>query len=365
MSPVLDAARSLSDLALVEHLEALAARERQAAVALLAHLAELDARDLHLRQGYTSLYVYCRDALALSEHDAYRLVAAARAARRFPVILDHLASGAIHLTTVKLLAPHLTAENHVCVLDRARGKKRAQVEELVARLAPEPELPPAVARLLGSGVTAHASDRYRVQLTVGGETVERLRLARDMLRHAVPSGDEAAVFERALAALLVELARKKFAAADRPRPSGGATPGSRYIPAEVKREVWLRDLGRCVFTGTTGRRCSERGFLEFHHRKPHAEGGPPTVDNIELRCRRHNDYEARAHFGTDLAREEPAAYSTRVQTRGANLRRFRIRPAFAPSWTNIHSPSAPETTNTSDVTGTSGFSFCGSRPPKS
>jgi hypothetical protein len=118
-----------------------------------------------------------------------------------------------------------------------------------------------------------------------------------MLRHAVPSGDEAALLDRALTALLVDLARRKFAATDRPRPFAGQAPGSRHVPAEVKRAVWLRDLGRCAFVGVEGRRCGERAFLEFHHLRPYAVGGEATVENIQLRCRRHNDYEARAYFG--------------------------------------------------------------------
>ena len=88
-----------------------------------------------------------------------------------------------------------------------------------------------------------------------------------------------------------------------------------HIPAEVKRGVWLRDLGLCAFVGTNGRRCAERGFLEFHHVHPYAAGGEATVENVQLRCRRHNAYEARAYFGPDrpggqagFVREEEAAY---------------------------------------------------------
>ena len=118
-----------------------------------------------------------------------------------------------------------------------------------------------------------------------------------MLRHAVPSGDDAAILDRALTALLADLARKKFAVTEAPRPSRGTAPGSRHVPAEVRRAVFLRDLGRCAFVGTDGRRCHERGFLEFHHLRPYAVGGEATVENIQLRCRRHNDYEARTYFG--------------------------------------------------------------------
>jgi hypothetical protein len=140
-------------------------------------------------------------------------------------------------------------------------------------------------------VTPLSPDRYKLQLTIGGDTLEKLRLAKDMLSHAIPSGDDAAVLDRALTALLVHLARKKFADTPKPRPSRGTNPRARAIPAAVKRAVWVRDLGRCAFIGTSGHRCNERRFVEFHHVDPHALGGEATVDNIALRCRRHNDYE--------------------------------------------------------------------------
>ena len=49
--------------------------------------------------------------------------------------------------------------------------------------------------------------------------------------------------------------------------------------------------------GPDGRRCTERAFLEFHHRQPYAKGGEASFDNISLRCRRHNQYEAEVVFG--------------------------------------------------------------------
>ena len=62
-----------------------------------------------------------------------------------------------------------------------------------------------------AAVTPLSPDRYKLQLTIGGDILEKLRLAKDMLSHAIPSGDDAAVLDRALTALLVDLARKKFA----------------------------------------------------------------------------------------------------------------------------------------------------------
>jgi hypothetical protein len=324
----------LSDDDLVAKVKHLAARERSATCALVAHLAELDTRDLHLRQGYSSLFAYCRDALSLSEHEAYNRIEVARAARRFPVVLEMLAEGNVNLTTVRLLAPHLTTENHQRVLASARGKRKIDIEEIVARLAPRPDVVASVRKLpkarvphvtptanapslapslpfastpqptvaapvpsaRSAGVVPLAEDRYKLQMTISGATLGKLRLAKDMLRHALPTGDDAAILDRALTALLTDLAREKFGATAGPRPTRQTAPTSRHIPAAVRRTVWVRDLGSCAFRGTNGRRCGERAFIEFHHVRPFATGGEPTVSNIELRCGRHNRHEAKVFF---------------------------------------------------------------------
>ena len=237
--------------ALAARARALADRGRAAAAALVACVGAIEARDLHLAHGHPSLYAYCRDALALSEHDAYCVVAAARAARRFPAVLALLADGGLTLTTVKLLAPHLTPENVARVLEAARGKRRAQVEEIVALLVPQEEPPPELRRLAAPAVRPTAADRFRLQVTIGGAAVEKLRCAQDLLRHVDPRGDEAAVVERALGALVSALARRKFAATGRapreraaggrlaPRPGGGEARRlrARPRPLRVRRGV--------------------------------------------------------------------------------------------------------------------------------
>jgi hypothetical protein len=86
----------------------------------------------------------------------------------------------------------------------------------------------------------------------------------------------------------------------------------------VRRAVWQRDDGRCAFIGRDGRRCDARGFVEFHHVKPFAAGGAASVENIELRCRAHNQHEADLYFAGGPAsrpshvRECDAAYEADV-----------------------------------------------------
>ena len=127
---------SLSDPDLVDEVKRLTANERHATAQLIAALGEFDARRLYLGQGCSSLFTYCTQVLHLSEHAAYLRIEAARAGRKWPTILELLAEGALHLTAIGLLAPHLTAENHEHALAAARHKSRRDVEEIVAVLRP-------------------------------------------------------------------------------------------------------------------------------------------------------------------------------------------------------------------------------------
>src|SRR5215207_1122455 len=100
-----------------------------------------------MHEGSRRSFSYCCQALHLSEHAAYHRIEAARAARRFPLILDRLAEGALNLTTVKLLARHLTDSNHAALLESARGRNRSEVAAIVAGLAPAPDVPTTVRKL--------------------------------------------------------------------------------------------------------------------------------------------------------------------------------------------------------------------------
>ena len=337
---------------------AFAQRERHVTADLIATLAELDLRRLYLAAGYSSLFTYCTHVLHLSEHAAYGRIEAARAVRRFPVILGGLANGDLTLTAVCLLAPVMTDDNHLALLEAARHKSKRDVELLVARVRPQPAVGSSVRKLPGTRASGHAGavpdrsvgtaqhpekrdaepvepraipvmsplasmaapvrpavvtplapERYKVQLTLSREAHDKLRRAQDLLRHSIPSGDPAAIFERALTVLVEDLEKRKLAATNRPRAGGSSSADSRHVPASVRREVWARDEGRCAFVGTNGR-CAERGFLELHHVLPFAAGGKTTTQNLELRCRAHNGYEAQLFFGPPMVREDAAPFYT-------------------------------------------------------
>ena len=291
----------LSDNELVERVKDLAAGERRASVALIRSLVEFDARRLYLREGCSSLFTYCTQVLHLSEASAYNRIETARAARRYPRVLEALECGDVTLTAVRLLAPYLTAANHDEVLQAARHRSRQEIQELIASLNPRPAVATIIRRV--AVVTPLSPERYLLQVTLTRETHEKLRRAQTLARHTIPDGDIGSILDRALTLLIDRLERRRFAAAASPRPSGDEGTGSgRHIAAAVRRAVWQRDEGRCAFVGRMGR-CRETAFLEFHHVAPYSAGGAATADNIQLRCRAHNQYEACVFLGDTFVRE--------------------------------------------------------------
>jgi hypothetical protein len=345
---ILALASSLSDHDLLARIGVLAGKEREATVELVAHLAELDTRPaLFAAAGHGSLFTYCAEVLRLSEDATCNRIQAARACRDFPVIFEALASGAMSLTSVRMLRPHLTPENHEAVLARASRRSRREIEALVAEVAPRPDVPSSVRKLptatpaptLASPqpappissppppittrrpiIETTSPERYRVQFTIGKEGHDKLRRLQALLRREFPDGDPGAIFDRALTLLLEKVEKAKLGAAAKPRPRP-IRPGadrqlrtpivpSRDVPRHIKRAVGHRDGGQCAFVSGDGHRCAERAFLEFHHILPYAKGGLATVENISLRCRRHNEYESELIFGP---RRLPESVKSRSQ----------------------------------------------------
>jgi hypothetical protein len=128
---------------------------------------------------------------------------------------------------------------------------------------------------------------------------DKLRQAQDLLRHRVPDGDLACVFERALDALIDQVKKERFAFGRKPRQATEATqePPSRHIPDAIKRAVYERDGGRCTFTDERGRRCAQTGGLEFDHVDGFARTHLHEKERIRLLCRAHNQHAAEVTYG--------------------------------------------------------------------
>ena len=158
----------LSNADLLEEVDRLAGNERSSTVDLLVALCELDRRRLFVPAGYSSLFAYCTQRLHLSEGAAYARIEAARASLRFPAILSGLADGTLTLSSVGLIARHLTDANCAAVLVEVRHKSKRDVEHIVAGLRPMPDVPTMVRKLPASRVAASAAEpAMRLEPPVG------------------------------------------------------------------------------------------------------------------------------------------------------------------------------------------------------
>jgi 5-methylcytosine-specific restriction endonuclease McrA len=410
MTTSFDSAVRLSEQELLDHFERLVARDRRTTAALLVAIAEIDERKLWARHACSSMFSFCMERFHMSEQVTAKRLWAARTARRFPVVLDLVARGQLHLTAIHLLSRHLTTENHLGVLERARHKSSREVERLVAELAPRADVASRIRAMPGPRGAGAANDgaaalavatlasaapaladggssnyeqaggasdrctstdcesagcssdrpafaasevvsvaiaprsaqpatvtkpivplsprRYKIEITVDEATHDKLRSLQDLLGRSETGRDAAAIISRAIDVLLVRTLARKAGCTDRPKPRtstnaecadrpGSMAPASntaasrrgqrsaapqrghrsRAIPAAVRREVWRRDSGRCCYEDARGRRCRETSNVELHHKTPFAVGGQPTLQNIELRCAAHNQYQADLDFG--------------------------------------------------------------------
>ncbi|HYO96740.1 MAG TPA: hypothetical protein VER33_19645 [Polyangiaceae bacterium] len=417
----------LSDVELLASTRRLVGTSNKLFATLLLHLAEVEARGIHRQRACASLYSYCIYELRMSEDAAARRSSAARLVKAFPALLAAIAAGELHLTGVLMLGPHLTPENHVDVLARAKFRTKKELAKLVRELHPLPPVPdqmealgpeprraaseptwqewlsslgPPVRELpseerpgtwadasvpscgeehAGSAVegstersdhsleepdyhcstdhsleepddhcsTAHgltaparcelppitAPQQYRMQFSTTEEHVRLVERARALLACTAPRCALGELHQQAMQLLVARLEKEKFAVSE-PRPAtrmGGSSPREqsapattasepawnkhdippaaleqrnraprqrgRHVPAGTKREVFLRDAGRCSYVDERGERCRETRYLELHHLQPFAQGGEHVATNVALRCAAHNALAAEEDYG--------------------------------------------------------------------
>jgi 5-methylcytosine-specific restriction endonuclease McrA len=328
-------------------------------VELLRYLAELDRRKTVLAQGFPSLFSFCTEFLGLTKASAFRRTTAARLLARFPLVADYLADGRLNLTTLVELRDVLDETHLVEILDRAAGRTEEQVKELMAALRPQtapadllrrlptprndcsgsgpllaangnahpapapaavpPPPPPPLAPAHPPAATLQpiAPERHVLRVTVSSAFVADLEAVRHALSHKLPAVGLEEVLHECLRMTLESTARRRRGAGKK-TSAKAPPPGSRYVPAAIRDEVWQRDCGRCAFVASTGRRCGSRHQLQLHHLAPFGKGGPTTAANLTLRCRAHNLHAAERDYGRDhIDRKIAASRDRESGMRGA------------------------------------------------
>jgi 5-methylcytosine-specific restriction endonuclease McrA len=313
---------SKSDRVLLSELKTLVQEERRATLKVLHYLQEIETRKTHIASGFPSLFEYCVRELGYSEGAAYRRLSAMRLIRALPEAEARIESGSISLT----VAAHVENffRDQTGVLRFSTSEKRAvlaQMENVSSRecqrklmaLAPTAPLPREVARPVAEGQTM-------IQFVADAELFSKLERLKDLLAHRNYRGEYARLFHQLADIALEKLdpsVRRSRNARDEAKTTEAKTTEaktteaktteaktteakttsmpmrSRFISVKIRREVWLRDTGRCQYREpSTGLQCRSTHALQFDHIVPWCRGGTSSAQNLRLLCATHNQFRA-------------------------------------------------------------------------
>ena len=370
---------------LASHLRELVAAENSVVADIIECLVQFDERRGYLDLGYQTLHLMCLDRFGFSPDVAWKRIAVARAASRWPVLIDVLRAGKLNVLTVVMIAPHL--DDFPDLIEAAQGKPLREVEAMIAARKPDRRWPKDSLRVQPVG-----PDAFKLEVVLTREQLEKLELAQGLSRHTNPDGKVAQLIEDALDALVATLKKRKFAISDRSRrpvdhEARRDTASVREtvrraandaendevdasvretvrraandaVTAEVMRAVYRRDEGRCSYVGLDGRRCDAIAFVEIDHIVPRADDGDSSVGNLRLLCAPHNRAEARRLLGEhrveagrsiDHAMRERGRREQLLSDVESGLRNLGFSPAHARSATGRAAADHPGATSVEEL----------------
>jgi 5-methylcytosine-specific restriction endonuclease McrA len=276
-----------------------------------------------LRDGRLCLSTIALLGQVLTEENLDDLLA--RAAFRTKADVDHLVASVQARTApragIRKLPQHEPAAKPAplpLVTNDDRAERPAERPERAAGLAaplldrcppmdglPAPREPACEKPKHAPEMRAVTENHWSLRVTIDRACKEDLDTLKSLLAHKVPDGDLAAVLHEAIRCAIEKHGKRKGAVAPARKANRSAAPVARRndstsaIPAEVRREVWTRDGGRCAWIAADGRRCNSRWKLELDHIHPAALGGPSTVENLRIACRPHNLLHAEQTYGRE------------------------------------------------------------------
>ncbi|MBA2404767.1 MAG: HNH endonuclease [Bdellovibrionales bacterium] len=266
--------KHLTDKSLLIDTKKLARTEREISLKILHHLREIERRRLFSDLGYGSLFDYAVKELGYSEPSASRRIHAARLLTTFPELEKKISDGDLTMTNVALAAQ--TFKNENILDDNFKKEILAQIENtskrscekmLLGFSAPTP-LPKEKVKVLSPTF-------YSVHLNLAEPTMKLFNEVKDLLAHKRMNQDEVIRFSMEAAAEKIKNVKFKVNAKF---TTPGAKPCTkRYIPSIIKKEVYLRDKGKCT-------KCRGTYKLEYDHVIPYARGGKSNADNLRLLC---------------------------------------------------------------------------------
>ena len=286
----------ISNQELVAELKELVKKEREVIATIVKYLHLVWKRKLYAELGYSSMFVFCTEALGYSGGAAYRRIQAAKCIEDMPEIIEKLESGIISLCAISEIA-RVEPEKRAPLFSLSEGKSKIEVARLVAESLPpiatskkervrpirvkSPEAP-----LFTSTVEVKSETKYSVTLELSKEEYDLLTEAQEISGSTTRSQAivRALKLYRKVRSPKERVERRK----KRKAKVTSTVKVTRHIPDPLRDEVTIRDNCQCTFVSKDNQRCRETRFLQIDHIKPFSMGGEHSKENLRLLCPAHN-----------------------------------------------------------------------------
>ncbi len=315
--------RNFSDDSLLSEIQTQVRTERQAGIAVLHCLKEIDVRKLHLSRGFGSLHEFLVKELHYSDGAAHRRLNAMRLLKEIPVVEQKLSQGQVSLSTVSKLQDFLTAEKKrktvvtatqkLELLESISGKSSRQIESILAARFPQ--------SAMSDRVRVISEEMVSVNLTLTKEAISKLDELKALLAHSLDNANGYSdLITKLIERVLKEERRKREIKIDKVsgltmnvnqissvettaspeklkqsnyrsthQSTNQNSKRNRFANARLRREIWTRAQSCCEYADPlTKRRCESRFALEIDHIKAWAEGGSTDLQNLQLLCSAHH-----------------------------------------------------------------------------
>ncbi len=312
--------KKLSDSELIERTEKVVLQEREMTNSVLDHLREIESRRLYARLGYSSMFDYCTKHLKYCNASAQLRIDAMRLAVELPEIKESLENGSLNLSVIgsfqkfvrheKQRKKSYSTREKKELLKQVETKSRLEAEKILAKISPE-AFPQEKMRVLNETQSElrfvadeellELMSQMKAKLRQKGNTdPSYLDIIKAGLRKALKVTSPKEVKDEVTKKDKLERAHVSSTSPDEVMPSEQSQIGRVYITVSKKKMAFIRANEQCTFISPlTGKRCTEKYFLQVEHIVPVAMGGSSEQENLTFLCACHNRLNAIDSYGME------------------------------------------------------------------
>ncbi len=267
---------------------------------LLESIEHVDKERVYLEHGHTSTFGYVVNILKLSESVASNFMAVTRKSAQVPELRQAIQSGELTVSKARKITSVLDSQNQAHWIGLAKSLPQAKLEKEVAKSFPQ--------FAIAEKIKPVCENRMLMQVGISEELHNMIKRVQDLesQRTKTPVNIEQALKSSLIEYLdrhdPIEKAKRSEQRQQHVLRQKRARQGepNRYLSAQIKHAITLRDQARCTHTNQDGIRCENRRWLETHHIKQISFGGTNELTNLTTLCSvhhkdKHKDYQYKNH----------------------------------------------------------------------